>query len=466
MALMNKRAKRRRDRTEVLERPQYGWIWKPLAALIVIYLLVVIVLGIWWSRTPEPLVVEEAVVVHRGTGVAARGAVTTSGLMAVIDTLLNKPGGYLRNDLAPPGVWLDNMPAWEFGVLQQTRQLALAMPGMATGDMSEVEKASDALLGDSGDWFFPSTEHRLNQAGEALGRYLQRLEEPGAQGLSAGGQGLSPWLYSVADSLDGLSYRLSASVGNPEALADLDVDVDRIPGKTPWYRVDNVFFEARGQAWALLSLLKAVRHDQADVLATHELTGHWDALIAELQASQRRLRSPVVLNGSGFGIFANHSLVMANHLLGARDRARRLADTLSRVTQVEAVVGGERVPAPGASPAKAEKAESVPPAAQAAEEMTGQMPAESSADEAVGEPTEEAVDPQAVDSTEMVDSAESSDAAAQENAVDAPDAEGQGSKEQDSKGQDSKGQSPEEDALPMPGSGNDDSADAASGEEQ
>ena len=438
MALMKKRAERRRDKVEVLERPQYGWIWKPLAALIAIYLLVVIALGIWWSRTPEPLVVEETVVVHRGTGVAARGAVTTAGLMAVIETLLNKPGGYLRNDLAPPGVWLDNMPAWEFGVLQQTRQLALAMPGMAAGDMPEVEKASDALLGDSGDWFFPSTEHRLNQAGEALGDYMQRLEGPGAEGLAAGGQGLSPWLYSVADSLDGLSYRLSASVGNPEALADLDVDVDRVPGKTPWYRVDNVFFEARGQAWALLSLLKAVRHDQADVLAAHELTEHWDALIAELQASQRRLWSPVVLNGSGFGMFANHSLVMANHLLGARDRARKLADTLARVTQVQAVVGGERVPVPGG---------------------TAVAEAESEAKEA------ETVESEAVESAEALE--ESVD-----GSVDTPEhstTAAQGSEEQapDPVKQDTEMQSAEEDPLAVPDtSGNaSDDGEAVSAEE-
>ncbi|WP_027967339.1 DUF2333 family protein [Halomonas halocynthiae] len=349
MALNKKRSERRREKIEVLERPRYDWLWKPLLVLVAVYLLVVIGLGIWWSRTPEPLVIEESVVVHRGTGVAARGAVTTVGLMAVVDTLLNKPGGYLRNDIAPPGVWLDNMPAWELGVLQQARQLALAMPGMSAEPLPEIEQASDALLGNSRAWFYPSTEHRLNTAGEALGSYLQRLEAPGAQGLAAGGQGLSPWLYSVADSLDRLSYRLSASLGNPEALADLDVDVDRVPGKTPWYDVDNVFFEARGQAWALLSLLKAVRHDQADVLEAHGLTDHWDALIAELQASQRRLWSPVVLNGSGFGMFANHSLVMANHLLGARDRAQALADTLGRVAPAQAVTGGERVTLPEAA---------------------------------------------------------------------------------------------------------------------
>lgn len=366
MALTKKRSERRRDKADVLERPRYDWIWKPLLVLIIVYLLVVIGLGIWWSRTPEPLVIDESVVVQRGTGETARGAVTTAGMVSILDTLLNKPGGYLRNDLAPPGVWLDNMPAWEFGVLQQMRQLALAMPAMSTQALPEVEQASEALLGSSRDWFYPSTEHRLNRAGDALSRYLQRLEEPDAKGLADGGQGLSPWLYSVADSLDGLSYRLSASLGNPEALADLDVDVDRIPGKTPWYEVDNVFFESRGQAWALLSLLKAVRHDQADVLATHQLTDHWDALIAELQASQRRLWSPVVLNGSGFGMFANHSLVMANHLLGARDRARELADTLGRLTQAQAVDGGERVTSPKA--AVAEEVEAQPAENQAAGE--------------------------------------------------------------------------------------------------
>lgn len=436
MALMKKRAERRRDKVEALERPQYGWIWKPLAILVAIYLLAVTALGIWWSRTPEPLVVEETVVVHRGTGVAARGAVTTAGMMAVIDTLLSKPGGYLRNDLAPPGVWLDNMPAWEFGVLQQTRQLALAMPSMATSDLPEVEKASQALLGNSSDWFFPSTEHRLNQAGEALDEYMVRLEAPGAEGLAAGGQGLSPWLYSVADSLDSLSYRLSASIGNPESLADLDVDVDRVPGETPWYRVDNVFFEARGQAWALLSLLKAVRHDQADVLDAHDLTARWDALIAELQASQRRLWSPIVLNGSGFGMFANHSLVMANHLLGARDRAHELADTLSRVTQVKALDGGERVavPVPSAPLVKdTQEVQETPPADEAAADATD---AEATKDVKAtkDEPGKEVAEPDVRDSAVTADSS-GDDGTVQESDAAAQDVKETGAEESDAKAQ-------------------------------
>ena len=37
-------------------------------------------------------------------------------------------------------------------------------------------------------------------------------------------------------------------------------------------------------------------------------------IIRELEATQEPLWSPVILNGGGFGMLANHSLVMANYL--------------------------------------------------------------------------------------------------------------------------------------------------------
>ena len=38
---------------------------------------------------------------------------------------------------------------------------------------------------------------------------------------------------------------------------------------------------------------------------------------ANSEASQRPIRSPIVLNGGGFGLTANHSLVMANYIARA-----------------------------------------------------------------------------------------------------------------------------------------------------
>lgn len=90
--------------------------------------------------------------------------------------------------------------------------------------------------------------------------------------------------------------------------------VDEELVETPWLQIDNVFYEARGQAWALSHLLRAIEVDFADVLAKKNATVSVRQIIRELEASQEPLWSPMVLNGSGFGMWANHSLVMANYI--------------------------------------------------------------------------------------------------------------------------------------------------------
>ncbi|WP_046080177.1 DUF2333 family protein [Halomonas sp. HG01] len=331
MASKRRAAERRRRSKETLERPQYGWIWKPLLAVLVIALVVALGLGVWWSRTPALEPVSDDAVAASDT---APGMAVVGGLSGLVGTLLDKPGGYLRNDLAPPGVWLDNMPAWELGVLGQARWMSQSLPTIAGGDAAALDAARTALEGDADDWFYPSTERRLEQARAALDGYRQTLGG-GQAAFAADGQGIAAWLNGVSRGLDDMGRRLSASVGSPEALAGLDLDTEGLPTETPWYRLDNVFFEARGQAWALHRLLVAMHRDQAERIEAAGLTMRWEALLAELELSQRRLWSPVILNGSGFGLFANHSLVMAHHVLRARDLSRELAEGVA--TQFDAL---------------------------------------------------------------------------------------------------------------------------------
>ncbi|MDW7745086.1 DUF2333 family protein [Halomonas sp.] len=409
MALSHKGAARRRSRTEVLERPEYGWIWKPLLVLLVIYLVVCLGLGIWWSRTPAGFDVEQAVAEQRGAASgspAARGAVTTAGLMTLVETLLEKPGGYLRNDIAPPGLWLDNMPAWELGVLDQARRLARSLPAMEQSSAPVLEGVQERLMGDSRDWLYPSTEKRLEQALEELGDYLAALGEGGDAGFGDQGEGLAAWLEAITGSLDDLGLRLSASIGSRDELRDLDIDAEALPTRTPWYRVDEVFFEARGQAWALMHLLEAVQRDQADVLASAGVTERWEQLVAELQRSQRRLWSPLVLNGSGFGIFANHSLVLANHMVRARDLARQVSEGLDEVTPA---------PTPTASEPPVVEVERSEDAAEEAPADQGeaQMPA-APAEEGVAD--EGAADADAAEASEDAAPAEGAEPAGEEAA--------------------------------------------------
>ena len=53
-------------------------------------------------------------------------------------------------------------------------------------------------------------------------------------------------------------------------------------------------------------------------------------IIRELEASLRPLRSPIILNGSGYGFFANHSLVMANYLARANAAIINLRELLDQ----------------------------------------------------------------------------------------------------------------------------------------
>jgi hypothetical protein len=133
-----------------------------------------------------------------------------------------------------------------------------------------------------------------------------------------------------------LSQRLSASVGRVRLNADVDNNNGQVPMlseeivETPWLQIDNVFYEARGQAWALSQLLRAIEVDFADVLTKKNATVSVQQIIRELEAAQEPLWSPMVLNGSGYGLLANHSLVMANYISRANAAIIDLRTLLSQ----------------------------------------------------------------------------------------------------------------------------------------
>ena len=63
-----------------------------------------------------------------------------------------------------------------------------------------------------------------------------------------------------------------------------------------------------------MHLLEAVDTDFADVLEKKNARVSLRQIIRELEPTQDTLYSPMILNGGGFGVLANHSLVMASHI--------------------------------------------------------------------------------------------------------------------------------------------------------
>ncbi|MCW8194425.1 DUF2333 family protein [Proteobacteria bacterium 005FR1] len=295
--------------------------------------LVLIFLGIYWSRSPEVFDVDAATRAEMENlgREPVTGAVTTVALIQVAETLLDKPGGYLTNDITPPGLLLDNMPSWEFGVLVQVRDLSKAMRESFSRSQSQsieneaLAKAEPRFNFDNDSWALPASESEYRDGIGYLHIYLVRLTDPQqnrAQFFSRA-DNLRSWLTTVETRLGSLSQRLSASVGQRRLNTDLAGDgvavratpapVDELV-KTPWLEVDDVFFEARGSAWALLHFLRAVDRDFAQVLQNKNARVSLQQIIRELEATQQPMYSPMVLNGSGFGVFANHSLVMASYI--------------------------------------------------------------------------------------------------------------------------------------------------------
>lgn len=313
--------------------PTTGIIGRSVAGVVVVLALIIGGLGFFWDKEPDLFDVNEITdmrVAELGTR-KVTGSTTTATMIHMTDVMLNKRGGYLHNDIMPPGAWMDNVPNWEFGVLVQLRDMSRTMRNNLSRSQSQSTEDADLVAAegqfyfDNNSWILPETETEYQKGIEALESYLDRLgndREASAQ-FYARADNLRVWLSEVETRLGSLSQRLSASVGKRQLDVSLAGDTAATQStfaapeqqvKTAWNELDDVFYEARGTTWALIHLLRAVERDFGDVLKNKNALISLQQIIRELEPTQDTLWSPMVLNGTGLGLLANHSLVMGSHI--------------------------------------------------------------------------------------------------------------------------------------------------------
>jgi len=313
------------------------------AAVCGVFIVLVMAVAWYWSRSPDVFWVND----KTPQGRQVVGYATADTLIRVAETLLDKPGGYLTNDIGPPGVFLDNIPNWELGVLQQVRDLARVTRNDYSRSQSQSREDPDLALAepkiffDNNSWIFPPTESEYRVAIAGFKRYRDRLATGGTDEAQffARADNLREWLAQVEKRLGSMSRRLGDSVatdvintdlaGDPSAEASSALP-DRVQVRTSWFEIDDIFFEARGTAWALVHFFRAAQFDFAQVLADKNAETSVRQIIRELEASLKPLRSPLVLNGGGYGLTANHSLVMANYLARANAAVINLRELLDQ----------------------------------------------------------------------------------------------------------------------------------------
>lgn len=300
------------------------WIrWS--VGLIGLILLVMGAVGIYWSREPDLIDTSTEIQRHLKDGKVPTGIASSVVLKSLMQELLYKPGGFLSNDASPPGMYLDNITSFEYGAIFQIRDFTRAFrkdfsrSQTQSSDDEDLKIAENKFNVDVKSWAFPAAEGEYEEGIRSLDKYIGRLNTGNAN-FYARADNLYSWLGDVESRLGSLSLNLSQSVG----LAGIDTttigtetegtDTTDSMTKTSWFKLDDVFYEARGQTWALIHLLKAVETDFQDVLIKKNALISLRQIIRELEASQAAIWSPIILNGSGYGILANHSLTLANYI--------------------------------------------------------------------------------------------------------------------------------------------------------
>ena len=324
-------------------------VGRALAAVAGVYVVLVLAVGWWWSNEPDtfdPIAAAAARAAEAGVQ-PVTGYTTATTVALLTERLLEKRGGYLANDLFPPGVYLDNVPNWELGVLIHLRDMARALRNELSRSQSQSAEDPDLataqghMFFDNASWIFPASETEYRDAGRQISRYAARLADPTAQNTQfyARADNLARWLEEVERRLGDISQRLSQSVGKRQLNIDFVGDASATPAttapadqmnRTSWFKIDDVFFEARGQTWVLIHLLKSVEHDFGAVLDDKNARVSLRQIIRELEATQEPIWSPLILNGGGFGFLANHSLVMASYISRVNAALIDLRDLLDR----------------------------------------------------------------------------------------------------------------------------------------
>ncbi len=328
-------------------KPKRRLFWRLLLALILLMGTVIATLMFLWSTSPapfDPLVRAKA---RNGGNPLLVGSTTAATLAHVTEVLLDKRGGYLTNDVLPPGVFMDDVPNWEFGVIEQSRDLALALRRDFSRSLTQSIEDKDLsnaqpLFSTTNDrWLLPSTESQYRAAVASIDAYHARLNDNDVLDgqFYARADNLANYLSMVEGRLGSLSQRLSAAVGPIRHDTDLANDPNARQSKpaegrrevrTPWREIDDVFYQSRGSCYALVHFLRAIEYDFAAVLKDKNAEVTLRQIISELEATQEPLGSPMIMNGSPYGFFSNHSLVMANYIARANASLIEMRKLLER----------------------------------------------------------------------------------------------------------------------------------------
>jgi len=231
--------------------------------------------------------------------------------------------GWVANDpIFKPSALLDNMPAYQQGMLAGIGRFAATLSGVVGTD-PELERAAGLLKYPGTVWKFDprtswaptaSAEKQYRAAARNLTIFNERLNS-GDTRFERSAEALRTLLiHSIAD-LGIAADALDAHLGEKRSVL-----LDAL--------ADDLFYTTKGRLYAHALLTRELGQDFADELGRRHLGDAWSALLLSLDQAAA-LDPPVVFSGAGDAAFLpSHLTAQGYHLLQARAKMAALAAKL------------------------------------------------------------------------------------------------------------------------------------------
>ena len=226
-----------------------------------------------------------------------------------------------------PTWWLDNMPAFQQGMVAALARFTTALAEANDRDhasLATLERAAGLLKYPGTVWKFdPSTSWAPTASSEKQYRNAARNLEDFNRLLAAGEPGFDRHAATLGP--------LVAAVGRDLGAISADIDRHLAQDRSALFDTgaDDVFYATKGKVYAYGLVLRELGGDYAQVLTDRELAVLWRQMVEALWAASQ-LEPLVVINGAPDGtLLPSHLTAQGFYLLRARAILSEIADKLA-----------------------------------------------------------------------------------------------------------------------------------------
>lgn len=259
----------------------------------------------------------------------AGGSQAVAMVSALMNREVNVHGWKPSQPWLYASAYMDNMPNYQQGILLTSRAFLLEMKDYVArlrgtgGTDPDLDQAFSDFSYAPDVWFFAarfpflgaSSPHFYRDGISHVRAYNARVANHQA-------------VYEPrVDTLSAVINRLSLSLG--DASNDIKLRMAS-PGGLLDTKADDVFYRTKGQAYAALMLLQAMRQDYDRIIRDRAAANVWAAMSDELK-SIVNMKPFIVSNGSSDStLVANHLAIEGVALERARQRMRELQNILQQ----------------------------------------------------------------------------------------------------------------------------------------